>query len=408
MLQKIIYHNWKSLKQATLYIDPLTVLIGSNASGKSNALEGLLFLQRLAQGSDLHTAFTGAPGVEALRGGFDWAAAYGETSFMLSVTVGETATSNTYEYTITVEVTPHVQIVAEELKHITPKKTTTLFTATADDTSLKARFRTKGRTMEHQLRRSHSALTQLALIGTYKALEHAIQCVQDTLQRVFLLDPVPATMRDYAQLSAHLYSNAANIAGVIAALPDGEQQLVEQQLSLYAKALSDGAMNKVWVEKVGKLQSDAMLYCQESWHDQIIDTRGLSAGSLHFLAIAAALLTCPKQSLLLIEDVDAGLHPARASVLINMLQTVGTERELDIVVTTHNPAVLNALSPHMLPFVMVTYRHTQTGWSQLAPLDSLESLPKLLSRGQLGDITAKGWLESAVKLELKSLNPMSL
>jgi len=41
MLKKIILENWKSFRYAELPIDPLTILIGTNASGKSNALEGL-------------------------------------------------------------------------------------------------------------------------------------------------------------------------------------------------------------------------------------------------------------------------------------------------------------------------------------------------------------------------------
>ncbi|XHX76420.1 MAG: AAA family ATPase [Stenomitos frigidus ULC029] len=37
MLKKLILENWKSFRYAELPIDPLTVLIGTNASGKSNA-----------------------------------------------------------------------------------------------------------------------------------------------------------------------------------------------------------------------------------------------------------------------------------------------------------------------------------------------------------------------------------
>ena len=47
MIKELSLKNWKSFTEATLYIDPLTVLIGSNASGKSNALDALLFLLSL-------------------------------------------------------------------------------------------------------------------------------------------------------------------------------------------------------------------------------------------------------------------------------------------------------------------------------------------------------------------------
>lgn len=54
MLKELHLKNWKSFKEATLYIDPLTVLIGTNASGKSNVLEALEFLRRMASGEDIH------------------------------------------------------------------------------------------------------------------------------------------------------------------------------------------------------------------------------------------------------------------------------------------------------------------------------------------------------------------
>ena len=39
MLTSLTVENWKSFEKATLTIDALTVLIGMNASGKSNLLE---------------------------------------------------------------------------------------------------------------------------------------------------------------------------------------------------------------------------------------------------------------------------------------------------------------------------------------------------------------------------------
>ena len=39
MLTSLTVENWKSFEKATLTIDTLTVLIGMNASGKSNLLE---------------------------------------------------------------------------------------------------------------------------------------------------------------------------------------------------------------------------------------------------------------------------------------------------------------------------------------------------------------------------------
>ena len=53
MLKSIRIQNFKSYKDATFELSPFTVLIGANASGKSNAIEALRFMSILAQGQKL-------------------------------------------------------------------------------------------------------------------------------------------------------------------------------------------------------------------------------------------------------------------------------------------------------------------------------------------------------------------
>ena len=49
MLDAITLENFKSYRKARLPLAPLTVLIGANASGKSNAIEGMRLLSWLVQ-----------------------------------------------------------------------------------------------------------------------------------------------------------------------------------------------------------------------------------------------------------------------------------------------------------------------------------------------------------------------
>ncbi len=47
MIQSVTIKNFKSFREATLPLAPLTVLIGANASGKSNAIEAMQLLSWL-------------------------------------------------------------------------------------------------------------------------------------------------------------------------------------------------------------------------------------------------------------------------------------------------------------------------------------------------------------------------
>ncbi len=72
MIKEIQVENWKSFEKATFYINPLTILIGANASGKSNLLDALLFLQRISSNINISQAINGDLNLPALRGGFEW------------------------------------------------------------------------------------------------------------------------------------------------------------------------------------------------------------------------------------------------------------------------------------------------------------------------------------------------
>jgi predicted ATPase len=85
MLKQLILENWKSFRYAELPLDPLTVLIGINASGKSTVVEALEFLQRFARGEKIETALVGDKIFPSIRGGVEWAALKSETQFTLKV-----------------------------------------------------------------------------------------------------------------------------------------------------------------------------------------------------------------------------------------------------------------------------------------------------------------------------------
>lgn len=53
MITKIRLQNWKSFKDSTIYIDSLGILIGTNASGKSNVLDAFAFLRAVGDGKSL-------------------------------------------------------------------------------------------------------------------------------------------------------------------------------------------------------------------------------------------------------------------------------------------------------------------------------------------------------------------
>ena len=250
------------------------------------------------------------------------------------------------------------------------------------------------------MNRSISVLFQLYGQRVLSEIQEGVRALVESLRDIFILDPIPSHMRGFSPLAERLEPDAGNIAGVLAALEGKRKTFVEQKLSDYAKKLPERDISRVYAETVGKFQTDAMLYCEEEYSStqtHTVDARGMSDGTLRFLAILVALLTRPSGSLLVIEEVDNGLHPSRSELLLDMLSKEGQEREVDIIVTTHNPALLNAMGTKLVPFISAVHRDQNSGASVITLLEDIQDLPKLLATGPVGNITSRGLLERILK-----------
>ncbi|MBD0262038.1 MAG: ATP-binding protein [Tolypothrix sp. Co-bin9] len=418
MLKQLILENWKSFRYAELLIDPLTVLIGTNASGKSNVVEALEFLQRIVRGENIEAALSGDKTFPSIRGGVEWAALKPETQFTLKALVQGEDDQTDYSYVIKIQTQPRVKVLEEYIERQGLNKNSvsndlTIYTVRnfhfPSISGLKEvshsvdfneiiqfkKYLEKGKNI---LIKDEDWLKNIE--DEYFPLKNKIKnFVLSTLESILILNPIPSTMRDYSPLSDSLESNASNIAGVLAALPDEQKAEIEAIISTYIKDLPEGDIQRIWAEKVGRFGTDAMLYCEEQWkpgHITEIDARSMSDGTLRFLAILTALLTRPEGSQLVIEEIDNGLHPSRAQLLVRMLREIGAKRKIDILITTHNPALLDAFGPEIVPFVVVAHRDSETGESQLTVVEDIDNFPKLFASASLGKLTTTGAIERSL------------
>lgn len=420
MITRIKLENWKSYAQAELHIDPLSVLIGTNSSGKSNALDALLLLTRAASGSLLTDALQGDRVQSALRGGVEWAARKpGDTFALTAICRADDFTD--YEYRIECKVTElRCDVFSEQLTRFRfrPRSRShqngerggqfppiRLFWTDplADDSpTITTRLYNEKGGLRREQGRSQAVLFQLQGQKLRQEIQDGVSLIVQSLREIFILDPIPSHMRGYSPLAERLEPDARNIAGVIAVLTR-ERKDVENTLTKYVRKLPERDVKRVFAETVGKFETDAMLYCEENWLDEktlsIVDARGMSDGTLRFLAILTALLTRPEGSLLVIEEVDNGLHPSRAQLLLDMLREVSNERGVDVLVTTHNPALLDAMGNKMVPFISVAHRDPHSGCSVLRLLEDITNLPKLLAQGTVGALSSKGAIEKTLLAE---------
>ncbi len=144
-----------------------------------------------------------------------------------------------------------------------------------------------------------------------------------------------------------------------------------------------------------------MVRLEESFGDRkrIVDAPLLSDGTLRVLAIAGTLLTAKHGSLVIIEEIDNGVHPSRAQLLVNQIQTLAHDRELRVLLTSHNPALLDALPDESLVDVICCYRDPKEGDSRLVKLGALDRYSELVAQGPLGQLMTQKVLDRFLKDE---------
>ncbi|MBD2579738.1 AAA family ATPase [Oscillatoria sp. FACHB-1406] len=408
MIKKIIVENWKSYRYAELPLDPLTILIGNNASGKSNLIEALEYLSRISRGYSLGSPFQdNLVDVTPLRGSIELLTFQRQRKFSLSAIVQG---NSSQEYTYKIVISPGQIFSIQEESLVCNTDDRNLFKVEKPGYGLaEQRLKIKiGDPKQEEpyvssrslFRGERSILSDLSFLnpenqGIQKLFDE-IKEVTLILISVFTLSPSPERMRGYSHLSDVIAADASNIAGVLSMQSSEQAQEFKNLMTRYFHNSQEGDIREIWAEPVGRLKEDAMLYCREQWPGSKtfeVDARSMSDGTLRFVAILTALLTRPKGSQLIIEDIDNGLHPTRFKQLLAMLKEIGEKREIDVLVTTHNPGFLDELDPELIPFTVVCHRDSETGESKLTLLEEIDHFAKLFASASLGKLAIQGAID---------------
>src|SRR5262249_14735992 len=248
--------------------------------------------------------------------------------------------------------------------------------------------------------------SQLPAEPMVPAIEGA-QAVTAALGGTFHLDPVPHLMREYvSERDAVLRRTGANISAAIANLAKADHARFDRLVHLVREVADETIAG---VESTRSDLGDVMLVLREGPSQyQVTPAREMSDGLLRFIAIATALLTAnsgldiapglvppggPASGVLvLIEELENGLHPAQAKRILGLIRETSEQLQTKVAVTTHSPALLNALPGTLSRDVIVCFRNQETGYSELHRMHELPGYATAMAAGRLGDVIASGGL----------------
>lgn len=425
-LEEVRLTSFKSFTDQRLPLQNLTLLIGRNGSGKSNALDALTVLSRLSLGEPVRDALDGPRhgGEEPIRGGAEGCAPLGRDAFAIGcrVRVGEAV----FDFDVEIEVRPAIRIRRERLvavegalyggRRVAPGRVLLVAEPYESGSDRLTMRYFNGR---KELEEGDATLPDRLLLSqvpvrvpdTTRAgslVHRAADQVLSALREVFLLDPVPHLMRRYvAERDTELRRSADNLSAVV-----GELRREDPPAFNRLKELISGMPEYpvVDMDTVVTSLGDVQLVLHESgFHGDVheIPARLLSDGMLRFLAFGTTMLDVPAPTpavnptaprrLLVIEEIDNGLYPTQAARVLHLMREESRRGAVEVLFTTHSPALLNALTAQDHSGVMVCTRDPDSGESRLTRLTDLPGYVDLLAAGDLGDAVTKGRLPDAVR-----------
>ncbi|MGH9266690.1 MAG: AAA family ATPase [Acidimicrobiales bacterium] len=399
-IEEVRLTAFKSFKDAVLPLDELTLLVGRNGSGKSNALDGLWALARLAQGEDIRDALDGGRDGPVVRGGAAGCAPFGESAFSLGCTARTGTTRVALD--VTVQVDPVVQVVYERLESFESFGRELLLTdpPSRHSSDIVARWdnRKQGPNPALTFRAGRllatQALSRVPATQAGQRIHLASARVLTALRAVFVLDPVPHQMRQYVpQRDFVLRRTADNLSAAVATLLSDErsrQELCDAVSRLNEQEIVDLGFS---LSDLG----DVMLTLNERILGRVrpVPARVMSDGSLRFLAILVALLQAPTvdtapdplasedavgQTTLVVEELENGLHASQAQLLIGLVRDEVKRRRVRALATAHSPALLDALTGEEHRSVVVCQRDAE-GRSTLHRLVDLPNYVGVVAKG---------------------------
>ncbi len=398
MLKGFWFENFKGFQKAELFLEDISILIGTNASGKSNAIEGIEILSEIATGKDLATILDGSRNSESfVRGGSKGCCRFKSASFGLGCLV-DLNTNNDLLYKIKIKVGDRIYVESESLSIVSNGKmvstgnrifsTKPVREAKSANIQVAIRNGKQGPNPEIICLRDTAVLPQLKNQPLEKGsvmtenLEY-VNLVLNNLRKILVLSPNPDVIGGYCRISdSILKHDCSNLSAALNALcenPDNKETLLN-----IIRQLPENEIRNIGFLFPGN--GDVLFYLEEKYMSSYgkIYANQLSAGTLRAIAVIAALLGEKEGSLIIIDEVDNGLHPNRAKSLISWMLKINKERKVDILITTHNVSLLNSLSGQTILGVSVVYRDDEKGSSNIIPFIDMENHAYILASGGIG------------------------
>ena len=372
MITSIRLVNFKNFADETLRVGPFTVIVGANASGKSNIRDAFRFLHGIGRGYTLAEILGGKYGGggqrewEPIRGAASEVVRFGRPQFSLEV--GFELNDTEKHYSIEIGYEPAGYSIFQFLKEKLTSDEETIF-------NISMNLSDEGRPILLQERK-------------------AVRCeILDLFANMRFLEPSPDRMREPSFPGANILGDSGeNLPTVLEGIcsdPKRKETLADWLSELTPMDVADFDFPR---DPSGRIH---LMICEKN--DRKVSAYSASDGTLRFLAVLAVLLGENPKGLYFFEEIDTGIHPARQWLLLELIEKQAAKNNIQIITTTHAPDLLTFVNDSTFENMSVVCRLEDSHDSIIRPVAELPDVKKLRQSGRgLGGLLTEGWMETAL------------
>ena len=355
MITRFGFQNFKSLRDVRVDVGRLTVFVGPNASGKSSSLQGMEGLCRAAATHQMQLSQVPADMQKS-------------ASFGLSGSVSLTAEVNGKAFRL---IAPADKM--SPYPPLQPGVSGSLAWEVAAD--LEASNWTRPPRVAIPLPKS-----------VLLRLEASKLVVANAVSQIGLI-PFANPNSDNSGMNADGLGVHSALANMALNDPDSWHQLQADLRGIIP------TIRRLRHTKTGPNQPPSLLF--DTIGADGLDATQVSEGTLLVLGLLTALYAPSRPNLMLLDDIDRGLHPRAQRDLVKLLRRLlDTNAELQIVATTHSPYLLDCVEPDEVRMTCLR----DDGSTVCAPLTANPDFDKWkdeMAPGEMWSLFGEKWLLDA-------------
>ena len=215
-----------------------------------------------------------------------------------------------------------------------------------------------------------------------KPEEHLLLSLYKFITSFKSLNPIRSSLESMGvHGGAELKSDGSNLPQVLNTIASGDRKLFNVIMDSAGEIVEEIAEIRASLKEGS---SETYLSIVESPFDDLEFTwKNIASGTKEILYLITLLHTTPNESLLLIEEPEMHLHPDAVHKFLYLVEKISNEDHKQILITTHSPVLLDAVSFDKISTVL-----KESGKTTVEQLKGKQAVEKMLFQAGI----PKSWL----------------